>query len=176
MIVKHFALLFSIALILVSCDDTPKRVMPKGKAPIIAEKAYPKDREAPIDIPPPPAPYTGPKKFCFEMELGNNTHDITSMQFILDDNDSIVGQLDYSFSGRAPLHGKIEGLKQGKFVDLLYTYTDSSRQKQEQLTLKWEENKLYKKNGPMVEEDGVLVLENPRIASLQLFLMKVNCK
>ena len=172
MIVKHFILPFSIALALISCDDTPQRVLPKGKKPIIAEKAYPKDREAPIDIPPPPAPYSGPKKFCFEMELGNSTHDITRMQFVLDDNDSIVGQLDYSFADRSPIHG----IKQGKFVDLLYTFTDSSKRKQEQINLKWEDNKLFKKNGPMVDEDGILVLENPLRASLELFLIKTNCK
>ncbi len=175
--IKHLSILFSALSILTACEDSPPaRVMPKGKKPIIAEKAFPKDKELPIDIPPPPAPYTGPRKLCFEMQLGENTNEMTRMQFILDDNDSIRGSLDYSYADRLPIHGTIEGIKEGTFIELVYSYVDGGVRKKEQLVLKLEDNKLYKKTGAMVEENGFMVLENPLIASLQLFLMKVNCK
>lgn len=173
---KYFFLLFVSTLILTACDDTPKRVLPKGKSPIIPDKPFPKDRETPIDIPPPPAPYTGPKKLCFEMELGINANEMTRMEFILDDNDSIRGHLNYTFADRLPIRGSICGLKEGKFIELKYEYVDSAVQKQEQLILKLEGDKLYKKTGPMVEENGVLVLENPLTAQLLLFLIRVDCK
>jgi len=173
---KHFSLLLILVSFFTACDDTPQRVLPKGKKMVIADKPYPKDREAPIDIPPAPAPYTGPKKLCYEMQIGNNPNEYTRMQFILDDNDSIRGRLDYSFVDRPAIHGSIEGLKEGKFIELGYTFTDSGKRKMEQLVLKMEDDKMYKKNGEMVEENGVMVLENPLIAPLQLFLMKVDCK
>ncbi len=173
---KYVFLLLAVIMAFTSCDDTPKRVMPGGKAPIIAEKPYPKDKELPIDIPPAPAPYTGPKKFCFEMQLGENTSEMTHMQFILDDNDSIHGRLDNSYADRLPIHGNIKGVKEGTFLELGYTYIDSGVTKREQMILKWEDNKLYKKTGLMIEENGAMVLENPLNATLQLFLMKVNCK
>lgn len=174
---KHFLFALIAASVLTACDDgPPKRVFPKGRAPIIAEKDFPKDKEAPIEIPPPPAPYTGPKKFCFEMELGNNPNDMTRMQFILDDNDSIRGRLDHSFADRTAIHGTIEGVKEGKFIELNYAYIDSGQKKSEQLILKLENDKLYKKTGALVEENGILVLEDPLNATLQLFLMKTDCK
>ncbi len=174
---KHFLFVLLTVFVLAACDDgPPKRVFPKGRVPIIAEKEFPKDKETPIEIPPPPAPYTGPKKFCFEMELGNYPNDMTRMQFILDDNDSIRGRLDHSFTDRTPIHGTIEGVKEGKFIEVNYCYIDSGRKKSELLILKLEEDKLYKKTGPVIEEDGILVLEEPLKATLQLFLMKVDCK
>ncbi len=174
---KHFLFVLLTVFVLAACDDgPPKRVFPKGRAPIIAEKEFPKDKETPIEIPPPPAPYTGPKKFCFEMELGNNPNDMTRMQFILDDNDSIRGRLDHTFADRTPIRGNIEGVKKGEFIELSYAYTDSGIHKTQQLNLKMENEKLYKKTGALVEEDGILVLEEPLKATLQLFLMKVDCK
>ena len=175
--IKNLFLLFTVLMAFTACEDSPpKRVMPRGKAPIIAEKPFPKDKELPIDIPPAPAPYTGPKKFCFEMHLGENTIDITRMQFILEDNDSIHGHLDHLFADRLPIHGNFKGIKEGTFVELGYTYIDSGVTKREQMILKWEGDKLYKKIGLMAEENGTMVLENPLSATLQLFLMKVNCK
>lgn len=173
---KHIFSLVLIVFIFSSCDDTNKRVMPKGKSPIIAEKEFPKEKEMIIDIPPPPAPYTGPKKLCFEMELGDNSNEMTRMQFILDDNDSILGRLDYSFADRLPVHGTIEGIKEGDRITLNYLYADSGTHKVEQLILKMEDDKLYKKTGPLVEENGILVLENPKNLTFQLFLIKAECK
>ena len=172
---KLFCFISLSALLLTACDDSPQRTKVKGVA-IIAEKDFPKEKESAIDIPPPPAPYTGPKKFCFEMELGNNSKDMTRLQCIIDDDDSIRGRLDYTFSDRLPINGTIVGLKQGKFIELLYTYTDSGQHKVEQLVLTQEEDKLYKKNGALIEENGVLVLETPLKATLQLFLMQVDCQ
>ncbi len=159
-----------------ACDDTPKRVLPRGKSPIIPERPFPKDKERPIDIPPPPAPYTGPKKFCFEMELGSNAQDLTRMQFVLDDNDSIRGRLDHIFTDRLPIHGTVEGVKEGKFIELNYMYTDSGVHKKEELILTLEDDKIYKKTGALIEENGVLILENPVKATLQLFLIQVECE
>ena len=98
------------------------------------------------------------------------------MQFVLDDNDSIHGKLDYTFTDRQPLHGSIEGMKEGKIIDLKYTYVDSGKVKAEEMVFKYEGDKLYKKNGAMVEDNGVLVLENPLRATLQLFLIQTDCK
>lgn len=167
---------FIAVMALTACDETPQRVLPKGKKMIIADRPFPQEKEAPIEIPPAPAPYTGPQKFCFEMELGNNVSEMTRMQFIVDDNDSVQGNLDYSFAERSPIHGSITGVKIGKILELNYEYTDSSVRKCEQITLKMENDKIYKKIGSMVDEGGCMVLENPRLSTLQLFLMKVNCK
>ncbi len=175
--IKNLFFLFTVLLAFIACEDSPPaRVMPKGKRPIIAEKPFPKDKELPIDIPPAPAPYTGPRKFCFEMQLGDNAKDMTRMQFILEDNDSIHGRLDHSYADRQPIRGRVAGIKEGTFLELGYTYIDSGVTKKEQMVLKWEDSKLYKKTGLMVEENGAMVLENPIKATLQLFLMKVNCK
>lgn len=173
---KHLVIVFIAALIFTACDDSAQRAVPKGRKPIIAEKPFPTEKEAPIDIPPPPAPYTGPQKYCYEMELGNNTREVTSMHFILDDNDSIHGRLDYAYADKPATHGTIEGLKEGSFVELMYTYADSGIQKQEIITIKIENDKIFKKNGPLVQENGVWVLENPLRATLQLFLIKTDCK
>ena len=168
-------LLFFVVLVLASCDDNTKRVLPNGRRAIIAEKDFPKDKQLPIDIPPAPAPYSGPKRLCFQMDLGN-PNEMTQMNVILDDNDSLRGSLDYHFADKPLIHGAVEGIKAGKFIELNYAYTDSGIHKVEQLVLKLENDKLYKKTGPLVEEDGRIVLENPLKAKLQLFLMKVDCK
>ena len=90
--------------------------------------------------------------------------------------DSIFGKLDYNFSTREPLHGTVEGLKEGKFIELNYAFTDSGVTKHELLVLKMEGDKLYKKNGALVEENGVWVLENPLISRLELFVIQTECK
>ena len=167
---------FPVLLVFNSCDNASKSNSRKGSSFISDEKAFPGDKESALEIPPPPAPYTGPKKFCFEMEQGGNATDMARMQFILEDNDSIKGRLDYSFTDRESTHGTIEGVIQGNFAELIYAYTDSGIHKKEQLTFKWEGNNLFKKTGPMVEDNGVLVLENPLKAKLLLFLMQVDCK
>jgi len=175
--IKYWSIVFISVLAFSACDDSPPaRVFPKGRKPIIAERPFPKEKLAPIEIPPPPAPYTGPKKFCFEMELGNNPQDMTTMQFYLDDNDSVTGTLNFNFSDRQPIRGNITGLKEGKIIEVKYAYTDSGKLKNEILALKMEGDKIYKKVGPLVEENGVLVLENPLNATLQLFLMQTECK
>ncbi len=173
---KQFFLVAIVILVFTACDDTPRRDLPGGRAAIIAEKPYPKDREAPIDIPPPPSPYTGPKKYCFEMDLGNNPEENTRMAFVLGDNDSIHGTLDFSYADRKMVHGKIDGLKEGSFIEANYVYTDSGLNKRELLVLKLEGDKLYKKNGVMVEENGIMVLENPLMARLELFVIQTACK
>lgn len=174
---KHILILFILSLVFSACDENPpKRVFPKNRQPIIAEKPFPKDKQVPIDIPPAPAPYTGPKKYCFEMELGSDAKDITRMQFILDDNDSIHGRLDHNFSGRSPVLGNITGIKEGEIIELNYLYTDSGISKTEELTLKLKEDKLFKKNGPMVlDERGIWVIENHRLAKFELFLEERDC-
>jgi hypothetical protein len=173
---KHAFFVLMAAVVLTACDDTPKRVMPKGRTAIIPEKDFPKDKEIPIDIPPPPAPYTGPKKYCFEMEIGTDPIEMTELKFVLDDNDSIRGTLEYLFAGRMPVKGKVEGLKEGKFIELGYTYSDSGVVKRELMELKMEGDKIYKKNGTLVEQDGVWMLENPLLARLELFVIQTECK
>lgn len=175
--VKYLFSLIVIALIFSACDDTPKRTFPKGRGPIIAEKPFPKDKELPIDLPPAPAPYTGPKKYCFEMEIGSGAKDITRMHFVLDDNDSIRGRLDHNFSARSPILGTIVGIKEGDILELNYSYTDSGISKVEELVLKLHEHQMFKKNGPMVlDERGIWVLENHRLSKFELFLEQRDCQ
>lgn len=174
--VKNIFFLAMVVGLLGACDDVPKRVLPRGKYAIIPEKDFPKDKEMTIDLPPPPAPYTGPKQYCFTMELSQNVKETVNLKFVLEDNDSIFGQLDYNYQTREPLHGTVEGLREGKFIELNYAYTDSGLTKHELLVLKMEGDKLYKKNGALVEENGVWVLENPLIARLELFVIQTECK
>ncbi len=174
--IKHISLLFFAILLFSACDDTSKQSTLNGKRSTLAEKAAPKEKDAFIDIPPPPAPYTGSRKFCFEMQLHADSSDMTQMQFILDDNDSIHGSMIHSFTTRSSIRGSIKGIKEGMFLELSYVYIDSGIRKSEQLVLIAEDDKLYKKTGAMVLENGTMVLENPLTATLQLFLMQVNCK
>ena len=173
---KHLLAIVALVIFFSSCDQNTKRELPKGRKAIIPEKDYPKDREAPIDIPPPPAPYTGPQKLCFEMELGNNSNERTWMHVTLDDNDSMRGVLHYKFSDKPARDGTIEGLKEGALIEMNFAYTDSGKSKIEQLVLKFDGDKVYKKSGPQVEDNGILVLENPAKATFQLFLLQTECK
>lgn len=174
--VKHILFLVVVVCVLGACDDVPKRVLPRGKYAIIPEKEFPKDREMTIDIPPPPAPYTGPKQYCFEMELGKDANEKVKLKFVLEDNDSIFGQLDYNYTSREPLHGTVEGLREGTFIELIYAFTDSGLTKRELLVLKMDGDKLYKKNGALVENNGIWILENPLISRLELFVIQTECK
>lgn len=175
---KQLLLLLVVVAINSSCNENPpQRASLKGRQPIIAEKPFPKDKEVPIDIPPAPAPYTGPKKYCFEMEQGTDAKNITRMHFILEDNDSIHGRLDHTFSNRPAILGTIEGIKEGEIIELNYAYIDSGMHKREELVLKLNNENLFKKNGPMVlDERGIWVLENYRLSKFELFLEQRDCQ
>ncbi len=111
------------------------------------------------------------------MELGGEPRDITSMHFVLDDNDSIHGRLDHTFGNRPAILGTVEGLKEGDIIELNYAYEDSGMRKREELVMKLHDDKLFKKNGPMVlDERGVWVLENHRLSKFELFLEQVDCQ
>lgn len=175
---KQFLALLVVVIVASACDENPpKRVFPKGRVPIIAEKPFPKDKEVPIDIPPAPAPYTGPKKYCFEMEQGGDPKNITRMHFVLDDNDSIHGRLDHTFGNRPAILGTIEGLKEGEIIEVNYAYEDSGMLKREEMVLKLHDDKLFKKNGPMVKDErGVWILENHRLSKFELYLEQQDCQ
>lgn len=168
---KHFLLLLVLFTSLYSCQDQEGGGKGKRKA-IIAEKDYPEDKELTPELPPPPSPYSGPIKYCFETE---NTEEGGVMQFV-SDNDSVTGTLDYLPNQGLKIHGTISGILEGNSVNVIYTYVVDNVKKQEQMIFKFEKNQLFRKKGEMIERQGVLVLNNPSKSQFELAWEKVKCK
>lgn len=169
---RQVLLCLLVVFIVTACNEES----PKGKRgkETVAMKPFPEEKDFVPDIPPPPAPYTGPIKYCFEKREGDNGMDITTLHLTLD-RDSITGTLDYLPSNRPGTHGTLEGVSIGNLYNLLYRYKDTVEHAV-QVIYKFDNGKLYIKTGAMVEDDGVMVLENPLKSTFVLYMEKVDCK
>jgi len=168
---RCFPLFCIVAFLLTACGQSDKG----GKRYIIEEKEYPTEKEYTADLPPPPAPYTGPKKYCFEKREGENGEDVTELQLVLD-NDSISGQMDYLYAKRAPVHGNIDGMMMGTVLNFVLTYISDGAPHKERMICKFDKDQLFKKTGTMVEKDSVLELQTPSKALFVLSMERVKCK
>lgn len=165
---KNIFFLLAVVSCMTACNSISKKFLGTGGG-----SGY---NELPIDIPPAPRPPTGPQQMCFQMDVGGSPNEISKLTFTLFDNDSVKGWLQYATPLGQTIQGNISGLKEGKYLAIKYTYSDSNRVKHEVIPLKLEGDKLYKKNGAKIEQNGIWILENPLKARFELFMLQTSCK
>lgn len=168
---KNYFFLFAVAGMLGACNNSISKKFFNGYSG--GGSGY---NELPIDIPPAPRPPTGPQKMCFQMDVGSGLGEISTLTVIIDDNDSVTGWLQYAAPDGKAIRGNMVGLREGKYMDVKYSFTDSTDVKNEIISLKLEGDKLYKKNGVKVLQNGIWILENPLKARFELFMLQTNCK
>lgn len=87
----------------------------------------------------------------------------------------VKGRLSYMFAQKDSGAGDYEGVKEGDHYRVVWNYTIEGSNQKEEVVFKIEGDKWTRKNGELVEKNGVLVIKDEANTPYDETLKQVNC-
>ncbi len=138
-----------------SCSDVPENSENSGAARSISPTSAP------------------PAVTCYSSTLDDGT----TIQVRLEESaERVIGELAYLYPEQHSGSGTFEGVREGDHYRVVWTYTIEGHEQKEEIVFTTDGNSWTRKNGEIVEKNGVMVLKDEANAPYDESIPRIDCQ